>query len=98
MGKIAIWILIVIAVMLVLRLIAVKKRPVDEDAGSKKEGKTGRRGSRDEADPRGHPGELMMSCAVCGIHLPSSEAVFAHGKVFCGPEHREVEEARRDQA
>jgi uncharacterized protein len=96
MGKIAIWILIIIAVMLVLRLIAVKKRPVDEDG--KEAGTTRRRrGSKDDIEPRGNAGELMMSCAVCGIHLPSSEAVFAHGKVFCGPEHRDVEEARRGE-
>ena len=98
MGKIAIWILIVIAVMLVIRLIAVKKRPVDEDVGGKEKGKGGRPGSRGDTDRSGRAGELMMSCAVCGMHLPSSEAVFAHGKVFCGPEHRDVEEARRDEA
>ena len=95
MGKIAIWILIIIAVMLVLRLIAVKKRPVDDDAGGQETGKPKHPGGRDDPDPRRNAGELMMSCAVCGIHLPSSEAVFAHGKVFCGPEHRDVDEARR---
>jgi hypothetical protein len=29
----------------------------------------------------------MMSCAVCGVHLPASEAIFAHGHVFCCEEH-----------
>ena len=38
----------------------------------------------------------MMSCAVCGVHLPASDAVFARGKVFCGADHRDVDEARRD--
>ena len=43
-----------------------------------------------------NPGELMMSCAVCGVHIPASDAVFAHGKVFCGPEHRDTDASRRE--
>ena len=103
MGKIAIWILIAIAVMLVLRLIAGNKRRQDSvdggaESGSKARGKSGRPGARDDAERGGHGGELMMSCAVCGVHLPASEAVFAGGKVFCGPEHRDVDEAGRGAA
>ena len=42
-------------------------------------------------------GELMMSCAVCGVHLPASDAVFAGGRVYCGPEHRDADlDANRD--
>jgi uncharacterized protein len=100
MGKIAIWILIAIAVMLALRLIAGNKRRRDDGDGSggsatKAHGKSARPGDRDDAERGGNGGELMMSCAVCGVHLPASEAVFAGGKVFCGPEHRDVDEARR---
>jgi uncharacterized protein len=96
MGKIAIWILVIIAIMLVVRLIAAKKRT--PDGGGKESGSAGRPGSRSDGEPRPNAGELMMSCAVCGVHLPASEAVFGHGKVFCGAEHRDADEARRDGA
>jgi uncharacterized protein len=84
--------------MLVLRLIASSKQRAaggGTDAGSP--GKGGRRRGADDGPPAA-AGELMMSCAVCGVHLPASEAVFARGKVFCGREHRDSDEARRDGA
>jgi uncharacterized protein len=97
MGKIAIWILIALAVMLVLRLIGTSKRRVDDAAS--KPGPDGQGRAR-QADGRGEErrdgGELMMSCAVCGIHIPASDAVFARGKVFCGADHRDL--AERDDA
>ena len=40
---------------------------------------------------RGAPPALqqMVSCAVCGLHLPESDAVRgADGRFFCGQEHR----------
>ncbi|MBA3477015.1 MAG: hypothetical protein H0T52_01220 [Lautropia sp.] len=98
MGKIAIWILVAIVVMQILRVIASHKRKSDADAGTP--GRVG--GSRgpgkkdaEDAQPRSG-GELMMSCAVCDIHLPASDAVFARGKVFCGPEHRDLDEGSRE--
>jgi uncharacterized protein len=45
-------------------------------------------GERD-GDARLVPPESMMQCKVCGLHLPGSEAVFARGRVYCSPEHRE---------
>ena len=101
MGKIALWILVAVAVMLVLRMIATHKRRLKEDesdleGGKSAPGKSGRPGTRGDVDTRGNGAELMMSCAVCGIHLPASDAVFARGRVFCGPEHRDADEARRD--
>jgi hypothetical protein len=50
----------------------------------------------DDAAARNSGGELMMTCAVCDVHLPSSDAVFARGKVFCSPEHRDLDEARKE--
>ena len=94
MGKIAIWILIAVAVMLLLRLIGTAKRGGAADRTASGSGASGRRDSKDAAAER--DGELMMSCAVCGIHIPSSDAVFARGKVFCGPEHRDLEAPRPD--
>jgi uncharacterized protein len=42
-----------------------------------------------EARRPGAP-ELMMQCAVCGVHLPGSEARFAGGKVYCSDAHRDA--------
>jgi hypothetical protein len=30
----------------------------------------------------------MLQCAVCGVHVPGSEARFAGGRVYCSDEHR----------
>jgi uncharacterized protein len=30
----------------------------------------------------------MVSCAVCGLHLPHNEALPGRGGVFCGEAHR----------
>jgi hypothetical protein len=38
----------------------------------------------------------MMSCTVCGTHVPASDALFARGKVFCSAEHRDI--VARDDA
>ena len=31
--------------------------------------------------------EKMVSCARCGIYIPTSEAIFRSGKVYCSEEH-----------
>lgn len=31
--------------------------------------------------------ENMTSCAYCGLHFPSSEAVHADGRDYCSPAH-----------
>ena len=42
---------------------------------------------------RSNAPELMMQCAVCGVHLPGSEARFSGGKVFCSDAHRDAHPA-----
>jgi uncharacterized protein len=97
-GKLAMWILLAVAVMLLVRMIgAGKRRGRDASQGQgagKAAGGTGKARRDGETEPPGKAGELMMSCAVCGVHLPSSDAVFARGKVFCGAEHRDQDESR----
>lgn len=45
--------------------------------------------SRQPGPAPGIDGETMVSCAHCGIYIPSSEAVHgAHDTVFCSTEHR----------
>lgn len=29
----------------------------------------------------------IVACSVCDVHIPESEAIFQHGKVFCSKEH-----------
>jgi hypothetical protein len=31
----------------------------------------------------------MMQCALCGVHLPGSDARFAGGRVYCSDAHRD---------
>lgn len=40
--------------------------------------------SRPEATP-----QLMVSCAVCGLHLPRQEALTAGDRHYCCDEHRQ---------
>ena len=46
---------------------------------------------RSKGPQRGAPGapQPMVSCAVCGLHLPQPDAVLgADGRFYCGNEHR----------
>ena len=51
------------------------------------------KGSRREgvATPE-HPAaqaEGMVACAHCGVHLPASMALLAHGQAYCSEAHRD---------
>ena len=92
MGKIAFWILVAVAVMLVLRLIGTNEAASWTTSPRRSRARrfaafAARQGDRDD---RRDSGELMMSCAVCGIHVPASDAVFARGKVYCSADHRDA--------
>ncbi|MCL4471551.1 MAG: PP0621 family protein [Sulfuricella sp.] len=49
----------------------------------------GRSIKQDDA-PKNVPGEDMVRCAHCGVHLPRSEAVVSNGEFFCTNEHRQL--------
>lgn len=89
MGKIVFWIVVIVVVMLLVR--ALSPRRGDRAGAAGKPGASGRGGDRGGGEPDGPRGELMMSCAVCGVHLPASDAVFARGRVYCGSAHRDVD-------
>lgn len=102
MGKLLIWAGLAVAILLVIRIVAIGKRRDAEAAareagqggsGSDRPGKGAQAGGRGDAD-RDPPRELMMQCARCAVHVPSSEAVFAGGKVYCSAAHRD--QARQD--
>jgi len=52
------------------------------------------RAARDAAPPPQRPRPVagpqdMVSCPVCGVHLPQSEALAGvRGLLYCSPEHR----------
>ncbi len=48
--------------------------------------------SRRDKNPEPPVSTRMVSCAVCGTHVPESEAVHAGGKTYCGESHREIGE------
>ena len=41
--------------------------------------------------PAGRP-QIMISCAVCGVHLPLSDAVAGAAKHYCSLAHRQQRE------
>ena len=41
-------------------------------------------------------GEDMVRCGICGVHLPTSEAVTSRGDFFCGKEHLQLALRERD--
>ncbi len=45
----------------------------------------------------GDKDKVMLACALCGLHLPRSEALPGKGGVFCSEAHRREYEARLDR-
>ena len=97
MAKLALWVLVVVAVMLLVRALGPGKRRVGGRESGSGPGSGAKPPDPGDPQPRGNPGELMMGCAVCGVHVPSSDAVFARGKVYCGTDHRDQDEGRRSK-
>jgi uncharacterized protein len=40
-------------------------------------------------------GEDMVRCSICGVHLPTSEAVTSRGDFYCGKEHLQLADRER---
>jgi len=40
-------------------------------------------------------GEDMVRCSICGVHLPTSEAVTSRGDFFCSKEHLQLADRER---
>ena len=40
-------------------------------------------------------GEDMVRCRICGVHLPTSEAVTSRGDFFCSKEHLQLADRER---
>ena len=103
MGKILTWVAIAAIVYLAWRVLLASRRRVErsrrESEADAPSGASERKPARpDRADDARAAPEPMMRCAVCGLHLPGSEAVFARGRVYCGAEHRDQDAVAADAA
>jgi uncharacterized protein len=83
-GKILVWAVIVLAVMMVARLLGLQKSP-------RRNSVPGRSGASGKPPAAKTPKELehMVRCAHCQIYLPRSEALLVGGHIFCSREHAE---------
>jgi uncharacterized protein len=90
MGKVLAWIAIALLAWAVWRLVVISKRRAERARDAR--GAAGRgddAGAAGTGGRRGDAPELMMQCALCGVHLPGSEARFAGGRVYCSDAHRD---------
>jgi uncharacterized protein len=60
--------------------------------------RTGEAPPPDSTSKQGSPskhGEDMVRCSICGVHLPTSEAVTSRGDFFCSKEHLQLADRER---
>lgn len=95
MGKVLTWVLIALVAWGAWRMWTISQRR-SERARAQRDAANGEAAGGPGGDARPGDGparvaapERMMQCAVCGLHLPGSEARFAGGKVFCSDAHRD---------
>jgi uncharacterized protein len=48
-----------------------------------------------KSDSPSKHGEDMVRCGVCGVHLPTSEAITSSGEFFCSKEHLQLADRER---
>ncbi|MDO4230644.1 MAG: PP0621 family protein [Lautropia sp.] len=82
MGKIIFWILIGMAALALFRHFGAAARRRRNAAGAARPAQTD-----DAAASRAPTHDVMLACHVCRVHLPASEALFAHGRVYCCQAH-----------
>ena len=57
---------------------------------AKKSGEAPPPRSASKHDEESKHGEDMVRCKVCGVHLPTTEAVTSRGNFFCSKEHLQI--------
>lgn len=85
MGKLLSWVLLIAVGYLVFKLLVVVKRKSEASAARQER----RPGEGAPASERA-PGEAMVQCARCGVHLPQSEALDRDGRHYCSADHRDA--------
>jgi uncharacterized protein len=83
--------LLVIAVFIVCYLL-LRNYARRSDAAPPTESASGEAVRQQGQSARGQSklGEDMVRCAICGVHLPTSEAVTSRGDFFCSKEHLQL--------
>ncbi len=83
--------LLVIAVVIVIYLLvrSARKRGAEPTSTPDSTAKDAKYGAS-------RLGEDMVRCGVCGVHLPTSEAVASRGDYFCSKEHLQLAVRDRD--
>jgi uncharacterized protein len=84
MGKIIFWLGIFAAIYIALKAVAVIKRKGALDAQDQNA-----RAPNNKNEPEVKVKALasLVSCAKCGVHLPSSDAIQSGNQFFCSKEH-----------
>ena len=88
MAKFLLVIAVFIVVYLLLRNVA-SKRGASAARDSASSGGTSKNSASQLA-------EDMVRCGVCGVHLPTSEAITSRGDFFCSKEHLQLAVRERD--
>ena len=82
--KIIFWMLVIAgAIMLVRRYGALAAARARRDAQT-----ASGQSAADAASARPAHADMMVACSICDLHLPASEAIFAHGRVYCCEAHQ----------
>lgn len=96
MGKLLGWVLVGLLVWVVWRFMVISKRRAEranagDSAGDSAGGEASpsSQGARRDTPVTDQTPVMMMQCVACGVHLPSTEAIFSGGKVFCSEAHRQ---------
>jgi len=95
MGKVLTWIVIGLVAWSIWRLLLISQRRAARSRSDPSAAGPGAADPRPREPERVAAPETMVQCAVCGIHLPGSEARYAGGRTYCGDAHRDEGMARR---
>lgn len=82
MGKLLMWVVIILAILVIIRIVAARNSAKRSNPPPS---------PRPAATPTGQTkAESMVRCAYCGVHLPRSEATLINGKTWCDQEHAKL--------
>lgn len=76
MGKLLLWVVVIIAALLITRVLTHKKPFIAPP--------------RNDKAPTPKGSEEMVRCAHCNIYLPRSEALMSNNHTWCSLEHAKL--------
>lgn len=89
MGKLLVWVGLIVLIWLAFRLIAISQRRSERSAHDAAPG-AARAGTARSGKSREVPGEPIVPCAHCGLYLPSSDALHDGANTYCSRAHRDA--------